>query len=397
MGMPDLPIEFPPSRKAALDRLQAFVPLAGKDYASTRNTDLGSFSKNGVSGLSPYLRRRVITEKEVCDSVLERHGPEAAEKFLQEVCWRTYWKGWLELRPDVWTAYIEALEKRNHECRHGAEWGKRLDQTREGESGISCMDHWVEELRQAGYLHNHVRMWFAGIWVYTLGLPWELGADFFARHLLDGDPASNTLSWRWVAGLQTKGKRYKPLASNIHRYTGGRFKLSGDPARISNGPDYREPPRPASLDTPATPLPEPFTLLLCAEDWAMDLPSELAQGAKRVILLNLEEWPATWTPSRQVIGFEDAVRRDALRLWKTVAPVEEWTFRELAERMGELRDSPVVFPAPPCGPRRDRLHGIIHPLDFQPVRWCREWDRLMWPHAKAGFFSFWKKIRKGIF
>jgi deoxyribodipyrimidine photo-lyase len=66
----------------------------------------------------------------------------------------------------------------------------------------------VQELVETGYLHNHARMWFASIWIFTLRLPWELGADFFLRHLLDGDAASNTLSWRWVAGLHTKGKHY---------------------------------------------------------------------------------------------------------------------------------------------------------------------------------------------
>ncbi len=75
----------------------------------------------------------------------------------------------------------------------------------------------------AGYLHNHARMWFASIWIFTLRLPWVLGADFFMRHLCDGDPASNTLSWRWVAGLHTRGKTYLARASNIATYTGGRF------------------------------------------------------------------------------------------------------------------------------------------------------------------------------
>ena len=75
-----------------------------------------------------------------------------------------------------------------------------------GNSGIDCFDSWVNELVTTGYLHNHSRMWFASIWIFTLNLPWELGADFFYKNLLDADPASNTLSWRWVAGLQTEGK-----------------------------------------------------------------------------------------------------------------------------------------------------------------------------------------------
>ena len=93
-----------------------------------------------------------------------------------------------------------------------------------GQTGIECFDTWARELTTTGYLHNYARMWFASIWIFTLKLPWQLGPDFFLRHLLDGDTASNTLSWRWVAGLQTVGKTYLARAANISRYTGGRFK-----------------------------------------------------------------------------------------------------------------------------------------------------------------------------
>ena len=71
-------------------------------------------------------------------------------------------------------------------------------------------------------MHNHARLWFASIWIFTLKLPWELGAAFFLEHLHDGDPASNTLSWRWVAGLHTKGKNYVASADNIEKFTDGK-------------------------------------------------------------------------------------------------------------------------------------------------------------------------------
>ena len=84
---------------------------------------------------------------------------------------------------------------------------------------LNLDSQWVEELVNENYLHNHTRMWFASIWIFTLNLPWQLGANFFMRHLLDGDSASNTLSWRWVAGLQTIGKHYLATASNISKFT----------------------------------------------------------------------------------------------------------------------------------------------------------------------------------
>ena len=79
-----------------------------------------------------------------------------------------------------------------------------------GSTGIDGFDDWARELTHTGWLHNHARMWFAFIWIFTLELPWALGADFFLRHLVDGDPASNTLSWRWVAGLYTRAKSTPP-------------------------------------------------------------------------------------------------------------------------------------------------------------------------------------------
>ena len=208
---------FDPTRTAALERLSAFVPLAGRAYAAQRNYDRPGH--DDVSRLSPYIRHRILTEEEVLRAVLGRHSLSAAEKFVQEVFWRTYWKGWLEQRPTVWSDYRRGLNGARN--RIATEGGLRADWEAacRGDTGISAFDHWAKELADTGYLHNHARMWFASIWVFTLNLPWELGADFFMRHLLDADAASNTLSWRWVAGLQTVGKNYVARASNISKYT----------------------------------------------------------------------------------------------------------------------------------------------------------------------------------
>ena len=93
----------------------------------------------------------------------------------------------------------------------------------EGNTNIEYFNYWVKELKDTNYLHNHTRMWFASIWIFTLNLPWQLGAEFFLKHLLDGDPASNTLGWRWVAGIQTQGKHYLASEWNIKKFTNNRF------------------------------------------------------------------------------------------------------------------------------------------------------------------------------
>ena len=80
------------------------------------------------------------------------------------------------------------------------------------------------KLKKNNYLHNHTRMWFASIWIFTLKLPWQLGAEFFLKNLYDGDSASNTLGWRWVGGLQTAGKHYLAREDNIRKYTNNRYK-----------------------------------------------------------------------------------------------------------------------------------------------------------------------------
>ena len=98
-------MEFHPSRNTALKRLAEFIPHAGAHYAKLRNYDHGPGSHSDVSHLSPYIRRRILTEKDVIRATLGRHSRQASEKFIQEVFWRTYWKGWLEMRPSVWMAY----------------------------------------------------------------------------------------------------------------------------------------------------------------------------------------------------------------------------------------------------------------------------------------------------
>lgn len=220
-----LPLEqvLTPSRSAGLERLFDFVPRSGTQYARSRNTDFGPDNRRNVSQLSPYTRHRLVTEHEIVAATLERFAPSTAEKFIQEICWRTYWKGWLEMRPAVWDAYLEARDRDVYALTRDRALRRNYEAAVEGDTGIAAFDAWVHELADTNYLHNHTRMWFASIWMFTLELPWTLGADLFMRHLLDGDSASNTLSWRWVGGLQTRGKTYLARPSNIYQHTDGRF------------------------------------------------------------------------------------------------------------------------------------------------------------------------------
>ena len=211
---------FEASRAKAINQLDNFVENNLADYSRLRNFDFGPEKRLNVSCLSPYITHGIINEKEVIKKSLSKFSFSKNEKFIQEVLWRTYWKGWLELRPNVWTDYLLELDKIKNEFQNNQDYLSAI----EGKTNIDCFNEWVNELKENNYLHNHTRMWFASIWIFTLELPWQLGAEFFMQHLFDGDAASNTLGWRWVAGIQTQGKHYLASEWNIKKFTNNRFQ-----------------------------------------------------------------------------------------------------------------------------------------------------------------------------
>ena len=212
-------MNFIPTRASALEKLDYFIENGLKDYSKARNFDYGPDKRDNTSCLSPYISHGVINEIEVIKKSLNKFSFSKNEKFIQEVLWRTYWKGWLELRPNVWTDFLVELNSIKNKYKDNENYLNAI----EGNTNIECFNYWVKELKDTNYLHNHTRMWFASIWIFTLDLPWQLGAEFFLKHLLDGDPASNTLGWRWVAGIQTQGKHYLASEWNIKKFTNNRF------------------------------------------------------------------------------------------------------------------------------------------------------------------------------
>ena len=209
-------MKFVTSRTEALDKLNKFIDSDISNYNTKRNFDFGVSNRTNVSCLSPYITHRLITEYETAKLVLKKCPYQKVDKFIQEIFWRIYWKGWLELRPKVWTDFIDDLKTIKEE----ENYLKAIN----GDTEIKCFNDWVNELKNFSYLHNHTRMLFASFWIFTLGLPWQKGAEFFMKHLLDGDAASNTLSWRWVAGIQTKGKNYLAQSWNISKFTNNKYE-----------------------------------------------------------------------------------------------------------------------------------------------------------------------------
>lgn len=389
---------LPATRIAALEHLQRFVPKAGRDYARLRNYDLGPGGHAHVSMLSPYLRHRLVTEEEVLRSVLARHTAAGAEKFIQEVFWRSYWKGWLEMRPEVWADYQAGLHAAINRTKSESGLRQCWSDACHGQTGLTAFDHWAHELMQTGYLHNHARMWFASIWIFTLKLPWELGADFFLRHLLDGDPASNTLGWRWVAGLQTKGKTYLARPDNIAQFTKRRFQPSGlaTHAPALSGPDH--PPRRPLPGQSTWPKDKRTGLLLHEDDLSPGFLFDAGLSPVSVAGLQTSAHRSPLAISDLVQGFTRDALNDAAQRWQsrsgnnggvhdTVTTLVTWA------RSNTLRQ--IVTPYAPTGPAAEGLNDLeeaLHQHDITLIRPMRDYDSRAWPHATHGFFRFKEKI-----
>ncbi|MEM8698404.1 MAG: FAD-binding domain-containing protein, partial [Pseudomonadota bacterium] len=395
---PEETVAFTPTREAGLARLSAFAPRMGKHYAGQRNYDYGPARRSNVSALSPWIRHRLITEEEVLRATLSKFAPSTAEKFIQEVFWRTYFKGWLEHRPSVWTAYCEGRDRALEVLEKDRAMAMDYRAAIAGETGIDGFDQWARELVETGYLHNHARMWFASIWIFTLRLPWELGADFFLRHLLDGDPASNTLSWRWVAGLHTKGKTYQARVSNISKYTEGRFRpeyqLANEALPLTEEQDH--PKRPIQM---ADAMPDaPYLLLVTEEDCRAE---EIFPSPDAVIGLLSTSDRSPLEIGAPVLEFAEAALSDAL-----LRASERWQaktqFSDSRDWSGALIDAAnlvgvkqIATAYAPIGPVATHL-AEAQPklaeagLTLRQIR--RDYDDLAWPHATKGFFALKQKI-----
>ncbi|MFN4001381.1 FAD-binding domain-containing protein [Microcella sp.] len=395
---------FEPTREAGLARLADFAPRAGRAYAAERNTDRGPQDRANVSTLSPWVRHRLVTEREVVEAVLQRHSLDAAGKFVQEVYWRTYWKGWLELRPSLWARYTASVVPA-FDALSTAERAT-YDDAVAGRMGIEGFDDWARELVELGYLHNHARMWFASIWIFTLRLPWQLGADFFLRHLLDGDPASNTLSWRWVAGLQTVGKTYLATTQNIEFATEGRFRPRGLATSAPAVDDDAPLPAPGPASRPE-PLPSGRVALLLHED---DLHAESLEpmmsvaGAEVVAVASPAAGEARSTladPTPALVaGFTEAALADGraragAHYGVEASALDGITASAMLPWLRAHDATALVTPYAPVGPVRDRLDGLERDLAAEGIavsRILRPWDARAWPHATRGFFPFRERI-----
>ncbi len=385
------------TRACALARLGEFLEFV-PTYASKRSYVAPGLTT--VSRLAPFIRRRLITEHEVVSATLERHSFQVAEKFIQEVVWRTYWKGWLERNPGVWYSCLD-LENRQRQSADDLDccWGDEYRRAVLGQTRLSFFNEWVHELKESGYLHNHVRMWFASIWIFTLKIPWQLGAMFMYRNLLDGDPASNTLSWRWVAGLQTKGKRYVARADNIQTYSLGRWRPS--PGDLAEEGFVIDEQGSGVVDATqlgsTTVLPQgEFGVLTTSDDLSSELDGgSIAQATPWALIRD----PLQLGESELVKSFVRSAEDDVLERIGDVRGMDLVESAAVLDWASSRGLGKVLIVAPPVGANRAQVDRVVRALQERKIEclwYQREWDRELFSLADKGFFPFWERIKKRI-
>ena len=374
---------FEASRAKAVDKLNTFVEQNLSDYSKLRNFDFGPSNRSNISCLSPYITHGVINELEVINKSLKKFSFAKNEKFIQEVLWRVYWKGWLELRPNVWTDYLNELKKIREEFIDNADYKNAI----EGSTNIECFNEWVNELKENNYLHNHARMWFASIWVFTLELPWQLGAEFFMNHLYDGDAASNTLGWRWVAGIQTQGKNYLASEWNINKFTNNRFKnikLNENAKPISSDKMYSV----INKSFKNSEIFEDKTLLIFENNMAFEF-SDFKEDKFKKIFLVLNNTNRTIELSEKVLKFKANLLEDQkIRLEEKSINCETININDLKNITEEVY---ALYPT--VGENLD----FIQNNQLRNIKFLyRKLDQFSWQYCNKGFFNFKNYIPKII-
>ena len=375
-------MNFEASRAKALDKLNHFVENNLSEYSKLRNFDYGPDKRSNISCLSPYITNGIINEKEVIKKSLNKFSFAKNEKFIQEVLWRTYWKGWLELRPSVWTDFLIELKKIKEDFQNNQTYKNAI----EGKTNVECFNYWVNELKENNYLHNHTRMWFASIWIFTLNLPWQLGAEFFMQHLYDGDAASNTLGWRWVAGVQTQGKHYLASEWNIKKFTNNRFsniKLNENaPPKISEKKysilkqDFTNP---ENIDQ--------NNLIIFENNLCFETSDFQNNKFKKFYIISNKNENRCIKLSEKVLKFKSSLIQDQEQRFKNQSI--DCEVIDISE-IKKIEKAVGLYPT--IGENLDYLNSNTFKINFL----YRELDQNSWQYCNKGFFNFKNYIPKII-
>ena len=371
----------PNATKVAQEQLIYFIKTDLGNYAKLRNYDYGPTNRGNVSNLSKFISHRVIDEYFVIKEVLKSNSLDKAEKYIQEIFWRIYWKGWLEHHPKAWSDFI------NYDF---ADETENLTDAKEGKTNIACFNSWVNELKEFNYLHNHSRMWFASIWIFTLGLPWQEGAKFFLEHLKDGDAASNTLGWRWVAGLQTKGKNYLAKSWNISKFTNERFNeknLNEVAEPLSEKINYKI----KDLSHLSNSKKNFKDLLIFDNELSLLTNKKLYEEYENIFIVFLENKNRRIPLSSNVMNFKEEL---ILSYKGDINDFKIISSEDLIKKETIIRKYDVVYPF--IGENLDFLNSLKNIKNTELNIRARKHDLYAWQYTKKGFFYLKNNIKNII-
>ena len=365
---------FPTKRSDVIKNLINFSETELLGYSKKRSFDLGPPHKN-VSKISPYIRTRLISEEEVLKIVESRNNIKNSEKFIEEIFWRTYWRGWLESNPWIYKDYLNTSK----------------DQPLPKKTGIKCFDYWKEELLDTGYLHNHSRMWFASIWIFTLGYSWQSGAEFFKKNLLDFCPASNTLGWRWVAGLQTVNKPYLAKSENIRYFTNGRFNpnnelneqvnLSYSDQKTNHSLQFIEPKKFQFKYI------DKLGVVLNKNDLTLNHIFENNKITYDCCVYSIKH------ENKMIDEFNKNIIQDILKNNQNFDFIENHS--QIFNWLVNKKIKNLIIPYETVGNnilQNEEFKKKLNELNINYHFYLRDWDRNAFPYAKKGFFKFKKNI-----
>ena len=371
-------MKFYTSRDKALESLDTFINNDIVNYSSKRNYDFGPIERKNVSCLSPYISHRLINEYEISKKVLSKHPYQKVEKYIQEIYWRVYWKGWLELRPKVWDDFIEDLNTIDE--------SENYYLAINGQTKIECFNDWVKEIKEYNYLHNHARMWFASIWIFTLGLPWQKGAEFFMKYLLDGDAASNTLSWRWVGGLQTKGKHYLAQSWNISKFLNKKYQnieLRENALPLIDNREYKVSPIEIQKNDSKNEY-----LIVFENDLTIE--HLKIKDYKKIYFVLLENKSRLLKLDSKVLNYKKNIIKDKInKIDDNFLLINE---NEIEELLESLKNFDIVYPS--IGENMSFLKKMVKEKNIIINFITRDEDIFCWNFSNKGYFNFKSNIPK---
>lgn len=360
--------EFPTEYSAILKRINTINPSA---YAKSRN-----FADGAITYLSPYISRGVISTKQVALSLKQRGFTwKQSEKLLQELAWRDYWQlQWQHYREGINSDLRQPQLKANRKAMPKA----ILDAA----TGIEVLDSAVDSLYQRGYVHNHARMYLASAACNLGQCHWHTAAQWMYYHLLDGDWASNALSWQWVVGANS-AKRYYANQENLNTffYSQQKNTFLDHPKELLEELDI--PPVLQELAMPSLETAFPATPTL---DWKPGLPCLLytyynidpnwhaEANVNRVLLLEPSVF-AKYPVAKRNIDF-------AIELGKNIPGLQVYV-GEFSDFLTEFNPKEILYKE--------------HPLNahFRGTEESRDWMfNIRGPHSS--FFKFWKKAQKEL-